>query len=246
MQAGMQKNVRLSEHGADLLRALKYDLDASDGEVIALALEQTALERLRYHAALLKRGRLGLLGEGEIKQSRAAVVPLIAALNSEKERFRIVEDGTIQTLLLDGTWTQGAVVRFSQKARAVVERTIELVKELMLPRATVSVLLLASCESPQGQACTGLGIPVTALATRLRQSLQEHQTAKSVDEVEFAPAAESVLFAGCPGVAARDGIQSVEVEHILIAALQSNDPDVAEAVAALHIDPDDARGRLWG
>ena len=52
----MQKNVRLSGPGAELLRALKYDLDASDGDVVARSLEQTALERLRYHAAQHHRG----------------------------------------------------------------------------------------------------------------------------------------------------------------------------------------------
>ena len=244
MPMGVQKNVRLPEQGAELLRALKYDLDASDGEVVALALEQKALERLRYHVAILKRGRLGLIDEGATAMSRAAIPPLLAALNWDAERFR-VKDEVIQTLHENGDWLHG-VVTYSDAAHAVIVRAISLVKELTLPKATVSVLLLACCESPEGERCSGLGVPVPALTARLREMLPRQRVAEAPDAVEFTPAAKSVLVEGCTGIAALDGIQIVGVEHILAAALQSQDAEVAEARRELNIDADAVRARLWG
>lgn len=243
MPAGVQKNVRLSEQGAELLRALKYDLDASDGEVVALALEQKALERLRYHVAVLKRGRLGLIAEAGTAQSRAAIPPLLAALNWDKERFR-VRDEVIQTLHEHDNWLPG-LGTFSDAAQAVVNRTVGLVKELALPKATVSVLLLACCESPEGERCSGLGVPITALTTHLRKVLGQQQMPQAETDVAFTAAAKSVLVEGCTGIAALDGIQSIGVEHILIAALQSGDAEVAEARRELNINADAVRARLW-
>jgi crotonobetainyl-CoA:carnitine CoA-transferase CaiB-like acyl-CoA transferase len=241
--AGVQKNVRLPEQGAELLRALKYDLDASDGEVVAQALKQKALERLRYHVAVLKRGRLGLLPESATAMSRAAMVPLLAALNWDKEHIR-VEDGAIQTLHESGAWVPG-LVTFNDAAQAVVNRTVELVREAMAPKATVPVLLLACCESPEGERCAGLGVPIADLAAHLRQAIQRQRVSERSEEVEFTPAAKSVLVEGCTGIAALDGIGSVGVEHILVAALQSADPEVAAARAELHINADSVRARLW-
>lgn len=244
---GLQKNVRLPELATEELRALKYDLDAGDGETIAQALEEKTLERLRYHAAVVRRVGLGLLFESEATRSRAAMAALLAALNAEGERVRI-EDGRVQRLGGDGRWTAGMMgfSGFSDEAQAIVTRTVDLVKELCLPRATVGVLVLACCEHPRGERCAGLGVPVKELATRLRGAFERRRQEQPPADVAFTLAAKSVLMEGSIGLAALDGIGKVEVEHILVAALQRADDEVAEAYAGVDIHGDEARAALWG
>ncbi len=49
------KNIWLVERGLEVLRALKYDLDESDGAIMERALETRAIERLREHVEEVNR-----------------------------------------------------------------------------------------------------------------------------------------------------------------------------------------------
>ncbi len=242
MPAGIQKNVRLSEREAELLRALKYDLDASDGEVIASALEQQALTRLKYHVAMLKRGRLGLIDDTEAAASRAPIEPLLTALNCGKERVS-VQDGILHVRGDDADWARGG---FSSTANAtVMTRAFELVKEMALPHVTVSVILLACCETPEGKRCGGLGIPIEALTSRLRETLVAQRADRDQPSTTLTWAAKSVFVEGCKGIKALDGVPRVGVEHILVAALQSEDQEVVQIRRELDINADRVRALLW-
>ena len=242
MPPGIQKNVRLSQRGAELLRALRYDLDATDGEVIALALEQQALMRLKYHIAMLKRGRLGLIDDAEAAPSRAPIEPLLTALNRGSERFR-VKDGILHTRGDDGDWARGG---FSSPANAaIMARALELVNEMALPNVTVAVILLACCETPEGSRCAGLGIPIEALTNRLRATLAAQRTEPDPTGRGFTWAAKSVFVEGCKGIKALDGVPHVGVEHILVAALQSEDSEVVQIRRELDINADRVRALLW-
>lgn len=239
---GIQKNVRLSEREAELLRALRYDLDATDGEVIALALEQQALMRLKYHVAMLKRGRLGLIDDAEAAPSRAPIEPLLTALNCGSERFR-VKEGILHTRGDDGDWARGG---FRSSANSVITaRAFELVNEMALPNVTVSVILLACCETPEGRRCAGLGIPIEALTSRLRETLVAQRAEPTPASRGFTWAAKSVFVEGCKGIKALDGVPHVGVEHILVAALQSEDPEVVQIRRELDINADRVRALLW-
>jgi|GEM_PF-2991016 len=239
--SGVQKNVRLSEMGAETLRALKYDLDSSDGEVVALALERKAVERLQYHDAVVKRAQLGMIPKAEAVPSRAAIAALTAALNLEKPRFEVSGGGRVRP--------RPGFGEYSAEAQAVVKRAESLARELQLPRVSAAVLLLACCEAPEAERFAGLGVPAAALAVRLGDALRaqvDPALPANREEIELTPAAKSILVEGASGIAVLDGIQAVNAEHILVAALQSDDGLVAEARAALDIDADGVRALLWG
>ena len=240
MPPGVQKNVRLPEQSAEILRALKYDLDASDGEVVALALERKAVERLGHHASVLKRADLGMVLPPAAAPSRSAVVALAAALNWGGDRYR-VEGGEVQNREGGGDWRPG-VFAFSDAAQAVVQGAVRLQAELQAPQVSVAVLLLAACESPGADRFTGLGVPVRRLAARLREALAAQ--AGSGASGAFTPSAKSVVVEGSMGLAALEGAEKVDVEHVLVAALQSGEDVVAQAKQALDIDADGVRAVL--
>lgn len=239
--AGVQKNMRLSEQGAELLRALKCDLEASDGEVVADSLERKALEGLRYHVARIKRVRLGMADEAEMARSGAAMTALLAGLNCEGERFQI-EVGRVQTRLAgQGEWRAGSgFPLFTAAVQAVVLRAVELAREFSLEEATVAVLLLAACEHPDGARDWGCRCGSwQANSVRLRS-----------DAARWGPRRRSpspwrrsrVLVEGCVRLAVLEGVGGVV--DILVAALQRPDPDVTQIVRALDIRPEAVRARL--
>ena len=93
---GLQKNVRLSERGWQLLRALRYVLEMSDHAVIEVALDEVAQSLLTGCAQRLRLAGRGLIPAEEVERLRAQAAVLVAALNTEAEgrwpRYRMEGD----------------------------------------------------------------------------------------------------------------------------------------------------------
>ena len=89
--ATQNKNVRMGDGALGVLRALKYDLDESDGAIMEQALQTRAIERLREHVEEVERIDRGLPAEGRRGEHATAAQVLLTALNQDKEQFRWVE-----------------------------------------------------------------------------------------------------------------------------------------------------------
>ncbi|BAS26522.1 hypothetical protein [Limnochorda pilosa] len=104
--AGMQKNIRLSRRGLELLHALKYALDLSDNQVIEAALFEAAEHLLHGCGQRLALAPGGLLPESERERLRAQAAVLVHALNTDADRrwprYRL--DGDQIQRELDGGW----------------------------------------------------------------------------------------------------------------------------------------------
>ncbi len=79
---GIQKNIRLSSRALELLRALKYVLNAGDSTVIEAALTGAATQYLLGCAQRLLLATKGLVPEEEVSRIRTEAAVLIAALNT--------------------------------------------------------------------------------------------------------------------------------------------------------------------
>jgi|GEM_PF-4012640 len=107
MPGAQNKNVRMGETALEVLRALKYDLDESDGAIMEQALRARALERLHEHVGEAARLGRGLPGEGRREEHLTAAQVLVTALNRDGERYRL-EGGRLRVRPGgEGDWLDG-------------------------------------------------------------------------------------------------------------------------------------------
>ena len=108
MGEAQQKNVRLSRRAHELLRGLKYVLNASDNVVIEVALHEMATTYLQGCAQRLELAARGLVPPEELSRLRAEASVLTAALNVGAQgrypMYRLTSDGRVERLREDGTW----------------------------------------------------------------------------------------------------------------------------------------------
>ena len=114
MGTAHQKNVRLSRRALELLRALKYVLNASDNFVLEAALHEMATTYLEACAQRLHLASRGLIPPEEADRLRAEASVLAAALNVDAQgrypAYRL-EGDRVERLREDGTWVPVASCR---------------------------------------------------------------------------------------------------------------------------------------
>lgn len=247
MAVRQQKNVRLPEGPVEVLRALKYDQDASDGDVIADALRTQALRRIQHLLALIRREELGLSSTGRVAALRATVGILVAALNTDGEQYRVVAD-CLETAGEDGSWLPSpSAPRWDIKdpsLRDWIVRRAQLLTELRQPRINVGILVLAACEQTGADRYSALGVPAQLLATHLRNALADGPGAPVGGALQVTWPAKVVMYEAATGLAAIEGVETIGPEHILVAGLQSDEAEVSQAARTLHLTPDLTRGLL--
>lgn len=138
------KNVRMGPGALEVLRALKYDLDESDGTIMEQALRSRAIERLYEHVAEVERLRRGFPGEGGREERLTAAQVLVTALNVAGERYRLQEGGL-------GVRPEGSVWL---DGRAVVE----------IPSPLYRACLDAASDEARELGCEGIDMVSAALS----------------------------------------------------------------------------------
>lgn len=195
-----QKNVRLSVQANQALRALKFDLELGDGEVIEHALEALAIRRTAYHISALRRIRSGLLPAAEGPVHRAALEAAMYALNYGGERFRV------QFMRLESQNEQGdwfpvrGLARYANAAQEILMRARKLVLELKQAQMTVPLLLIACCEGVPPGSFAGLGVPEVELGPALRREVGVG--AKAPRDITYDLDSKAVILERAYGIAA--------------------------------------------
>lgn len=237
-----QKNVRLSGQATQALRALKFDLELSDGEVIEQALAALTLRRAAYHISAVRRLRTRLLPETEGSIHRAALEASMYALNYETPRYRIHRT-RLEAREGDEGWVPvRGTAGYAKASEEILVRARKLVTDLKQPRMTVPLLLIACCEGVIPGRFSGLGVPEDDLARFLRTEVGEGPTPPP--SISYDLDSKAVILEGAYGIAALEGTDAVGPEHLLVACLQSPHPAVVRAIQVLNIDADLVRARL--
>ena len=227
--ATQNKNVRMGEMALEVLRALKYDLDESDGAIMEQALETRAVERLREHVEEVERIDRGLPAEGRRADHATAAQVLLTALNQEEERFRLAEgqlqrreayEGGVQWLgAEDGPPADSPLVWAC--ALAAVEEVRELGAFCVdLPEATLS---LTRPGTPGCAVLGALGVDTAALRASLLPlaSRGDAPARPLVSDVPFGARGNDALVVEPRAEASRLGRSArTQPEHVALAVLR--------------------------
>ncbi len=211
----------MGEPALEVLRALKYDLDASDGAIMEQALETRAMERLREYVEEVDRVDRGLPSEARRDTHATAAQVLLTALNRERQRYRWADGRLEFGSPADGPlgpdrWVGIDEVRMwgTGLARACIDAAVEEVRKLGcagvdLPEALASLTRPAS---PGAAVLRALAVDPDALRSAVlphvaRGDLPRDREvpfgARGAEALSFEPPAEAVRLraAGADGPA---------------------------------------------
>lgn len=225
--ATQNKNVRMSARAVEVLRALKYDLDESDGAIMEQALETRSLERLREHVQEVDRIDRGLPAEGRREEYATAAQVLITALNRDEQRFRWTDgrlqrrfehDGREHWLGVDDARPIGSPLMQACRQAAMDE-----VRELGCRCVDLeeAALSLTRPESPGRIVLQAMGVDTGALRAALEPLAAHGDLPKDRASIPFGARGSEALWIEPQAEALRLGSATAHPEHMVLAVLRA-------------------------
>lgn len=163
----------MGDGALEVLRALKYDLDESDGAIMEQALQTRAIERLWEHVEEVERIDRGLPAEGRRGEHATAAQVLLTALNQDKEQFRWVQGRLERRFQTEeqAPWVSMGASRpiGSSLVQACRQAAIQEVRELgcFCVDLEEAALSLTKPETPGHAVLQALGVDAAALRADL-------------------------------------------------------------------------------
>ncbi len=223
----------------EVLRALKYDLDQTDGAITEQSLEGRALERLRLHIDEVRRIDRGLPAEGRREEHATAAQVILTALNHDAERYRWADGGLlVQSELPQNPglgWVPADMTQDFGRTllRDFSEAAMEEVRALGCFCIDIqeAALSLTRAGSPGHAVLGALGVDADALRSTLLPLASTGDRPKDRD-IPWGARSHDAMWVEPQAEALRLGATGTQPEHVVLGVLRAARGDLLLALEA--------------